>query len=451
MIQPDKLQLNLETLEDRQMLSTVDIFAAGATNTETIELQINQETVQTFTNIGGNADRGEFVRLSFSSDQPVDPGQVRVVFTNDLYQPEIGFDRNVRVDRIVVSGQTIQTESSDVFSTGTFLRSDGVAPGFGRGETLNSNGYFQFPSRASGSTVTIRARGDAGTERFNLRINGQVVETFKVSNRFQDFSFTSSGPFTADDVAIEFINDDFRPEQGIDLNLTVDFINVDGTVFQTESPSVFSTGTYKPDDGIVPGFGRGETLNTNGYFQFSTSTPTPTPPPAPAPQPAPVPNEQFAPNSGGNVFNGFIYDENAISFTTNNNPFRSNSVGLSDNNIQGRSFRINSGPVAIGVNDDDPFAEDRDNARVTNNLFIGGRNVRPGDDFEIEYSYLVREAGTGRIINIYAVESEHRVVGFVSDAPLRQGVDYNFIQRTSRNPRVLYSQLATSFLRGAVD
>ena len=46
-------------------------------------------------------------------------------------------------------------------------------------------------------------------------------------------------------------------------------IEIDGVRFETESPFVFSTGTFLDTDGITPGFGRGETLHTNGFLQFT--------------------------------------------------------------------------------------------------------------------------------------------------------------------------------------
>ena len=267
------LSLECESLEERQMLSSVDIFAAGVTNQETIELQIDGQTVQTFENVGGDANSGDFVKLSYHTDSPVDASQIRVAFVNDLFDAENGIDRNVRIDKIVVDGKTIETESADVFSTGTWKPEDGVVPGFRESETLHSNGYFQYPSRGDGnmgSEIEIRVKGDEGTEQFNLVIKGQVVGTFSASQQFQTFRFTAAETISADDVRIDFFNDDFRPEAGVDSNLTVDFITIDGEKFETEDSSVFSTGSWKAEDGIVPGFGRSETLNGDGFFQYAS-------------------------------------------------------------------------------------------------------------------------------------------------------------------------------------
>ena len=70
---------------------------------------------------------------------------------------------------------------------------------------------------------------------------------------------------------IEFTNDLWNPDQGIDNNLIVDNIRIGDTIFQTEADSVYSTGTWLPDDGIQPGFRSHQWLHANGYFQFGAS------------------------------------------------------------------------------------------------------------------------------------------------------------------------------------
>ena len=312
----DRLHLECESLEERQMLSTVDVFAAGVTNEETIELQIDGVTVQTWENIGGDAYGGDFVRFSYNTDQDVDPGQIRIAFTNDVYDEAAGIDRNVRIDRIVVDGETIEAESAEVFSTGTWKSTDGIVPGFGRGDILHANGYFQFPASqveepgtpgaADGSVIQVTARGSEGTESFNLVIKGRTVATFDAALADQTFSYTHTDTVSANDVRIEFFNDRWEPEAGIDANLIVDKINIDGTDYQTEAPSVFSTGTWKAADGIVPGNRESETLHTNGYFQFAGDAtpepPTPEPPTPPAPSNvAPVANNDVGNTTQANT------------------------------------------------------------------------------------------------------------------------------------------------------
>ena len=314
--QNDQLDIQIEALEERMMLSTVDIFAAGVTNQENIELQIDGQTVQAWESIGGDAYGGSFVKYSFQTNQNVDPSQIRIAFTNDLYNEAAGIDRNVRIDKIVVDGQTIETESAGVFSTGTWNPQDGIVAGFGRGDILHADGYFQFPagsgsggsnsgggntggntgggpSTNTGSKVDVVVRGQEGTEQFNLVIKGQVVGTYSVGTSYQTISYTHNESVAAGDVQVEFINDQWDPSRGIDANLTVDRIAIDGKSYQTEDASVYSTGTWKAADGIQPGYRQSETLHINGYFQYSSGNTNP---------PTPQPNNQ-APIAGKDFYN----------------------------------------------------------------------------------------------------------------------------------------------------
>ncbi len=348
----DRLHLECEALEQRQMLSTVDVFAAGVTNEETIELQIDGATVQTWENVGGDAFAGDFVRFSYTTDQDVEPGQIRIAFTNDVYDEAAGIDRNVRIDRIVVDGETIETASAEVFSTGTWKSADGIVPGFGRGDILHANGFFQFPASqvgepgtpgaADGSDIQVAARGSEGTERFNLVINGRMVATFDATLADQTFSYTHTDTVSASDVRIEFFNDRWEPEAGIDANLIVDKINVDGIDYQTEAPTVFSTGTWKAADGIVPGNRESETLHTNGFFQFADA-PTPEPPTPEPPIPsniAPVANNDVGNTTQAStaitldvLANDFDADDDDLTIADASLPAAQGTVAIVDNQL----------------------------------------------------------------------------------------------------------------------
>ncbi|MFK7738535.1 MAG: carbohydrate-binding domain-containing protein [Pirellulaceae bacterium] len=269
-IQQTQLTFDCEQLEERQMLSTVSIFAAGATNDESIELKIDDAVVQTFDNVGGDADGNQFVELQFTSDETFDAGQVKIEFINDLFDPLNNVDRNVRIDRIVIDGRTFQTESPSVFSTGTWKPEDGVAPGNRESEYLHSNGFFQYSSTdIESTTIRARVRGDEGTEQFNLLIDGVAVGSYNASTDWSLITYVHESNASPDDVRIEMVNSVWLPAQGIDTNLLVDYVEINGQVYETEADSVFSTGTWTSEDGIAPGFGRGDTLHSDGYFQYS--------------------------------------------------------------------------------------------------------------------------------------------------------------------------------------
>ena len=294
------LSLSVERLEERQMLSTVDIVAAGATGQETIELIIEGETVAVFENVGGDFDNRDFVTLSYNTDQVINSSEIEVAFTNDLFDPQNGTDRNVLIDRVLLRFDadgtpeereffvdrpfSFETEDSSVFSTGTYRPEDGITPGFGRGEILHANGSFKLDGSLGergtingavrggpGSFIQINALGDTGDEKFNLLIDGKVVQTYDVSNQFSEYRYVSEDVVSPEQIRIEFINDLFDPANGIDRNLIVSSIRVDTRLLQTEAPTTFSTGVYVQGQGIVSGFNQTETLSTNGFFEYLAS------------------------------------------------------------------------------------------------------------------------------------------------------------------------------------
>jgi glucose/arabinose dehydrogenase len=261
---------NYAALEARRVLSTIQVIAAGVTNQEQLQLQLNGTPVQTWNNLGGDAYGGQFVTLSYTTSASVTADQVRLAFLNDLYDPVNNFDRNVRVDAIVIDGQRFETEAPSVFSTGTWKAEDGIQPGYRQSEYLHGNGYVQYASGSgnSGSLLQLRVSGDEGSEQFQLKIAGSVVAGFVATTAWQTFQFRAAATVAPSQVEVVFTNDQYDPANGIDRNLNVDFLSIDGTIFQTEDENVYSTGTWKAEDGIRPGFRQSQTLHANGSFAW---------------------------------------------------------------------------------------------------------------------------------------------------------------------------------------
>ena len=190
-----------------------------------------------------------------------------------FFDPANGIDRDLRIDSITVDGQIFETEDPSVFSTGTWLPGDGLTPGFRQSEFLTNDGYFQYADQSGGgSDIQISARGTTGDETMQLQIDGVTVQTWNnVGTSLSTYAYQTSGSVSASRVRVAFTNDLYDPGNGIDRNLVVDNVTIDGTTFETEDPSVFSTGTWLPQDGVVPGFRQSELLHTNGYFQYDGS------------------------------------------------------------------------------------------------------------------------------------------------------------------------------------
>ena len=206
--------LEVEHLEDRQMLSTVQIFAAGTTGNEQLELRIDNQFVEIF-NVGDGADSRNFDTLTFESDQTIDVTSLRVSFVNDFFDPANGIDSNLVVDRIVVDGTEYQTENFRTYATALYTSENGVSSGRFATETLNVNGGFRYsefgasPETPLRTTIAVDAGGTTGDELLQLSIDGNVVRTFDLSAFTRTFFFTANETITADRLRFSFVNDLF--------------------------------------------------------------------------------------------------------------------------------------------------------------------------------------------------------------------------------------------------
>ena len=259
-----RLAFSQQAMDQYQHTLVVNVRARGDEGGEQFRLLIDGNSVGTYTT------STDWQTFSHNANG-ISPDDIRVEFFGDQYDPANGIDRNLYVDYISVDGTTYQTEDPSTYSTGTWLPSDGVTPGFRQSEQLSTDGYFQYAGgQQAGSDIEIRVRGDEGTEQFNLIVNDIVVSNYSATTSFQTISYSANNTVTADDIRIEFLNDQYDPANGIDANLVVDRITIDGTTYQTEAANVYSTGTWLPADGVTPGFRQSDTLHTNGYFQYAS-------------------------------------------------------------------------------------------------------------------------------------------------------------------------------------
>tara|TARA_R110002049_G_scaffold4601_5_gene32758 strand:+ start:1054389 stop:1058102 length:3714 start_codon:yes stop_codon:yes gene_type:complete len=256
----------------------ITIRAAGSEGDEEMQLQVAGEIVQTWTNVGGNAYAGQYQTFTYDNTGPVDADDVRVLFTNAIYLPAQGIDRNLRVDNVTIDGVVFESEDPSVYSTGTWRPDDGIQPGFRESEFLHGNGYFQYGENPnSGSVITIYAAGNENAETMQLWIGGENVKTWTniggnaYARQFEAYQFTADSTVTADDIQVHFTNARYQNNGEIDYNLRVDRIVIDSATFQTEAPNVYSTGTWQ-NGSVTPGFKQSEMLHSNGYFQYGSTS-----------------------------------------------------------------------------------------------------------------------------------------------------------------------------------
>ena len=102
----------------------IQIFAAGQTGEEIMELEIDGQLVASFA-VDLGAETGDFRMFEYETN--VAPQSIRLLFNNDLFEPPI--DRNLRVDAIVIDGTRYETEDESVYSVGSHRPEDGCARG----------------------------------------------------------------------------------------------------------------------------------------------------------------------------------------------------------------------------------------------------------------------------------------------------------------------------------
>jgi len=238
--------------------SYIKIFAAGKPAYgvyPTMELRIDGKTVKTYTNVKGDPSSRGFQTFTYSHPTPLTPEQVQVAFVNDVYGDGGKQDRNLMVDKITLNGVAYQSESWLTHSTGTWDQSNACAPGYKKSEWLHCSGRFRYAS--SGSNIKIYAAGIPANGVYptmELRIDGNTVKTFNdvrgdpKARVFKTFSKAFRQRVVPEQIEIAFVNDIYADGGKINRDLRVDKIELDGKVYQAESPLTYSTGTWTSDN-----------------------------------------------------------------------------------------------------------------------------------------------------------------------------------------------------------
>lgn len=260
----ESLGLQVECLESRMMLSSVAVNAAGDTGDEVIELQIKGETVEVFEL---STVTQQFV---YESDQPVQASDVRVQFVNDLYLPEEGVDRNVRVDSIEIDGAEFRTDASNVFASGVWDNDSGaIVDGLGLGSSLQANGFFQYGLAVEVEQIDFSGRtwdvveGSATTEVLSVDPSGALTISgangpLAISTRidvepgtfydFSSFAFRSveAGGFSSDSQPWATFGVDFYGDSGAQLGQSQFEVNTESgrDIFAELTPPAGTTSAY---------------------------------------------------------------------------------------------------------------------------------------------------------------------------------------------------------------
>jgi hypothetical protein len=123
---------------------------------------------------------------------------------------------------------------------------------------------------ATGSEVEIRARGLAGGEWMKLQLVQQTVSRWKVDSDFGSYRYRSPETVTPDQVRVATVT--YPPEiDDLSNGLEVDWLAIDGQIYQTDGTSVYAEGVAVEDRPARPGFHQTRTLTFDGFFQFGIS------------------------------------------------------------------------------------------------------------------------------------------------------------------------------------
>ena len=104
--------------------------------------------------------------------------------------------------------------------------------------------------------ITVRARGESGTENINLRVGGSTVDSWTLSTSYQNYTYNGSA---TGDIQVEFDND----SNGRDVR--VDYIQVNGEIRQAEDMN-YNTALYA--NGSCGGGSYSEWMHCNGVIGF---------------------------------------------------------------------------------------------------------------------------------------------------------------------------------------
>ncbi|SFS53523.1 Hint domain-containing protein [Sulfitobacter marinus] len=135
----------------------------------------------------------------------------------------------------------------------------------------------------------------------------------------------------------------------------------------------------------------------------------------------------------------------------------SNTMDGNDGAVGVSTFSINGGSTkhAIDVVDNDANLENDDatSQDIASAVSFDGASFSPGDNIQVEYSYIVRVVGSSDPadnITAYGIRMDNTLHGVATDAPLVPGLSYDVLSIVSNSPTVPYSEMVVCFTAGTL-
>ncbi|MBI2057816.1 MAG: hypothetical protein HYT63_02440 [Candidatus Yanofskybacteria bacterium] len=127
-------------------------------------------------------------------------------------------------------------------------------------------------SAATTNTVIVRAKGTPAVNQYpimELRQGSTALQKWTVTGDYRDYTYTSSNNIGLTNLSVHFLNDYFDGREE-DRNLIVDYISVNGRIYQSED--AYEYGYWSPTTKCTSGRFGSETIYCDkGYFEYSTA------------------------------------------------------------------------------------------------------------------------------------------------------------------------------------
>jgi len=126
-----------------------------------------------------------------------------------------------------------------------------------------------FLTEANFGGITVSARGTNGEEKIALYVNGAPLQFWNLDTNFQEFTYIPDTEIVIDSLAIHFLNDRWEPQNGINYDVQVQHVTVNGTQYSSEHASTVSTGSWDQDNWCAPGSKQTQWLHCSGSFAYN--------------------------------------------------------------------------------------------------------------------------------------------------------------------------------------
>lgn len=284
------------------------VRAHGEEGDETFEVRIGDVVVGEAT-VGSTEEYQDFM---FRADRDL-RGPLTVAFTNDHYNGG-DFDRNLWIDYVSSNGHVFESEAPTTYSEGAWTNGEACSPGFKKSERITCGGIFTYkvivgkqkyedipipvklgtngggdhlygpygdtvyedptdpydddttPDPVAATIIKVRARGTAGGERFAVRSGPEIIGHVVVGKGWRTYRFVLDHTLSGGDFVVALMND--NDDGHTDFNLQIDYVKINGLMFESEDPSTWSNGTWDAATGCAPGNKQSEFLHCNGGFFY---------------------------------------------------------------------------------------------------------------------------------------------------------------------------------------